>query len=696
MLELRSLDDLALLRETVDLECKLAQGANGQGEVPKDFWPTYSAMANTQGGVVLLGVRERDGQFSIAGLSNIAKLRSDLFNNLNNPGKVSANLLTDAMVEERVLDGRSFLAIRIPAASRRQRPVYLHGQPMGQTYRRLNDGDRTCDDEAVKRMLAEQVEDERDARVLAGFGLEDLDGESLRIYRQMLRDEKPGHPYLEQDDLTFLTSLRAWRRDRQTGESGPTLAGVLMFGTWAAIQEACPHYFVDYQERPEAKTERRWVDRLVPDGTWTGNLFEFYRRVYRKLVADLKVPFALKDGQRQEDTPVHVALREALVNTLVHADYTGRLSVLVVKRPDMFGFRNPGRLRLPLEQVIRGGESDCRNRILHQMFLMIGLGERGGSGMPKIYSGWSSQHWRQPRLREKEEPEQTLLEMHMLDLLPAAVLASLRQSLGARFDAASGLERVILATAAIEGVVNHTRLTEISEAHPHDISMALARLERDGLLQSQGQSRGKVYHLPGAAPISPEQVFSEAASSVHNDPSSVHNEGSYVRNVGSFTPMDPQLGSATGPLGEDARAAENPARDADGCLISPHLDAPIIDQLALLSPALRNDLENRARLPRQKKRLTDTAAMDEVILAVCRNRYIRLSALAELLQRNPDSLRKSYLDELVKSHRIRRAFPGKPTHEMQSYRSEDGTGQKAKSPDDPTEAVAPTGNPQST
>ena len=52
-----SLEDLALLRETVELECKLAQGQNGQGEVPKDFWPTYSAMANAHGGVVLLGVR---------------------------------------------------------------------------------------------------------------------------------------------------------------------------------------------------------------------------------------------------------------------------------------------------------------------------------------------------------------------------------------------------------------------------------------------------------------------------------------------------------------------------------------------------------------------------------------------------------------------------------------------------------------
>jgi ATP-dependent DNA helicase RecG len=119
--------------------------------------------------------------------------------------------------------------------------------------------------------------------------------------------------------------------------------------------------------KAKAKTELRWVDRLVPDGTWSGNLFDFYRRVYRKLVEDLKVPFAFKGDQRQDDTPVHEALREALVNTLVHADYTGRVSVLVVKRPDLFGFRNPGGLRLPLEQVLQGGISDCRNRLMHQI-----------------------------------------------------------------------------------------------------------------------------------------------------------------------------------------------------------------------------------------------------------------------------------------------------------------------------------------
>lgn len=680
MFDIHTLDDLQLLRETHELECKLAQGQDGQGELPKDFWPTYSAMANAHGGVVLLGVREKDGAFSIAGLPNPAKVRSDLFNNLNNTAKVSVNLLTDTDVVEHTVSGKVVISVRIPQATRKQRPVFINGQPLTHTYKRLNDGDRVCDEETVKRMLAEQVEDERDARILPGFGMADIDDDSLRIYRQMLKDEKPAHPYLEQDDFSFLTSLRAWRRDRVTGQEGLTLAGLLMFGRWSAIQEAVPHYFLDYQERPEAKTELRWIDRLVPDGTWSGNLFEFYRRVYRKLVADLKVPFSLKDGQRQEDTPVHVALREALVNTLVHADYTGRVSVLVVKRPDMFGFRNPGGLRLPLDQVIRGGESDCRNRILHQMFLLIGLGERGGSGMPKIYSGWQSCHWRQPLLREKDVPEQTLLELHMLDLLPAPVLAALRARLGPRFDGLSAVDRLILATAMIEGVVNHARMAEVSTDHPRDLSVALARLEREGFLLSQGQSRGKVYHLPGLAPVSPEQVFASAISSGSNGTSSVSSgdASSGSSAISSVTKLDSSSSSVLGnpsiDLHEypyaDGSLRPLPSRDEHGCLLSPLLDAPIVDNLSELSPALLEDLQQRAALPKARRRL-DPEAMTEVILAVCEGRYVRLSVLAELVGRNPDGLRRGYLDALVKDHRILRAFPGTPTHEMQSYRKSD-------------------------
>jgi hypothetical protein len=105
-----------------------------------------------------------------------------------------------------------------------------------------------------------------------------------------------------------------------------------------------------------------------------------------------------------------------------------------------------------------------------------------------------------------------------------------------------------------------------------------------------------------------------------------------------------------------------------GCLISPHLDAPIIDDLDLLDTQLRLTLEQLAQKPRRKLRL-DPTVMETIILDICRERYVTRNVLAKLLQRNPETLRKSYIDRLVKSRKIHLAFPGTPTHEKQSYRS---------------------------
>jgi len=59
MLEISTLNDIAALRENIELECKLAAGKDGNGELPKDFWETYSAFANSDGGDILLGVEEK-------------------------------------------------------------------------------------------------------------------------------------------------------------------------------------------------------------------------------------------------------------------------------------------------------------------------------------------------------------------------------------------------------------------------------------------------------------------------------------------------------------------------------------------------------------------------------------------------------------------------------------------------------------
>jgi predicted HTH transcriptional regulator len=150
-------EDISLLAESVELECKAAQGRNGQGELPADFWPTYSAMANTECGVILLGVQEKPrGVFQATGLAQVERVRKALWDNLHNSKQVSINLLAERDIQPFFVAGKTLLRVDVPRASRQQRPVHLGSNPFGSTYLRRHEGDYRAEDETVRRMMAER------------------------------------------------------------------------------------------------------------------------------------------------------------------------------------------------------------------------------------------------------------------------------------------------------------------------------------------------------------------------------------------------------------------------------------------------------------------------------------------------------------------------------------------------------------
>jgi Putative DNA-binding domain len=136
-------DKLEALREDWDFEAKTAGGKDGQGALPASLWETYSAMANTQGGLILLGAKERDdGSLQPTGIANIDQVEKDVWNTLQNPQKVSANLLTRGDVERTNLEGKTLLLLRVPKAPRSQLPVHLNQSIDRGTYVRVHEGDQ--------------------------------------------------------------------------------------------------------------------------------------------------------------------------------------------------------------------------------------------------------------------------------------------------------------------------------------------------------------------------------------------------------------------------------------------------------------------------------------------------------------------------------------------------------------------------
>lgn len=93
-------------------------------------------------------------------------------------------------------------------------------------------------------------------------------------------------------------------------------------------------------------------------------------------------------GDHIDDTPVHKAVREALANCLINADYYGVRGVI--------------------------GASDPRNKPLMKMFNLINIGERTGSGVLNIFNVWEDEEWEEPEIIEKFDPDRTVLVLSFI------------------------------------------------------------------------------------------------------------------------------------------------------------------------------------------------------------------------------------------------------------------------------------------
>lgn len=391
-------------RENNRIEAKKALGG-----LPKSIWETYSAFANTYGGIILLGVEEMpDKSFHTVDLPDPEKLIKEFWDILNNPNKTSVNVLSSKDVFIQEINGDHIVVINVPRAERSYKPVYVDGNPLC-TYRRNGEGDYRCSREEYQAMVRDASVKTQDMLVLNEMDLTVFNRESIRSYRQRMRLSRPGHVWETLEEEDFLLKLGAVGIGSD-GQKHPTSAGLLMFGNEYDIAREFNAYFLDYQEQYDADT--RWTDRIISSsGDWSGNVYDFYFRVYNKLIQDIKVPFKMEGGTRIDDTAVHQAIREALANCLVNADYYGRQGLVIIKKRDSITMANPGGFRIEIDTAKSGGVSDPRNGAMLKMFNLIDIGERAGSGIPNIFRVWREQGWVMPIIAEQLEPARTALTL---------------------------------------------------------------------------------------------------------------------------------------------------------------------------------------------------------------------------------------------------------------------------------------------
>lgn len=487
------IDQLLQDKESSDLEFKSAKGG-----FPHSFWETYSSFANTDGGSIVFGVKEKDGRFFVDGLTKeqAQKYEKNFFDAMHNKNCVNIALLKEDDVQTVKFGEVYFIFFYIPRVDRSLRPVYCGLDPYTGTYRRDLEGDYHCSREEVNSMFADaNLVSPIDGRILKNYSKEDLDSDSIKQYRRRFEQWNPDHVWNALPEEQFLEKLNVFRKDRKTGEYGLTYAGLLMFGTYSAIMDENPNFFPDYQEIQNPND--RWVNRICPDGNWESNLFQFYSRVLPILQNFLPKPFQLEGNQRKTETPAHIAVREALANALVHADYTENASLNIYKYPNKMVFANPGIMLISLKQYYKGGESVCRNKYLQTMFTFLGSAEKAGSGADKIIHGWEKQNWKRPYIEEKSKPNKVVLTMSMESLLDESVIQGLTMHFGDNLENLPHQQLMTLALTYSEEEITNERLQYVLDMHRVDITQMLSKMCSLHLLESAGYGRGTKYHIYG-------------------------------------------------------------------------------------------------------------------------------------------------------------------------------------------------------
>ena len=77
---------------------------------------------------------------------------------------------------------------------------------------------------------------------------------------------------------------------------------------------------------------------------------------------------------------------------------------------------NPGTMLVSVEQFFQGQQSVCRNPLVQNMFVQLGIGEKAGSGADIIVKGWKDNKWALPQIEEKERPDRVVMTLMLEDM----------------------------------------------------------------------------------------------------------------------------------------------------------------------------------------------------------------------------------------------------------------------------------------
>lgn len=456
----------------------------------------------------------------------------------------------------------------------------------------------------------------RDTVILEHYGLNELNFESVKSYREKFAMTKPNHPWNGLETKEFLYKIGAWGKLRNTSKEGLTVAGLLMFSEERIITEVFPQYFLEYRESSHGTLSGGWSERFTSqDGTWSGNLYDFYFKVMDHFAESLPV-------SRMKEK-ICFALHEALINMIVHADYYVEGGLVIERNAHAIRFSNPGLLRIPVEQAFEGGISNLRNPNVFKMCILIDLCQRAGFGLKSMYSLWTEQQWAQPDIDQDTQLERTTLTLSTPENIAEGKLEWMDE---------------IASTYDEFEVDSNSMNNELNSINNEDDSINNEYNSINNHVNSDNKEDDSV---------------NNELNSVNKNFNSMNNELNFINNKdNSVNNEEDDL------ILEELPIFLEPTENIDE------------QQEDVIAEDVEKELWGISEIARRKKRLSPSK-MEEIILQLLMKKPLMLKELSQLLERTSDGLRNNYLAKLLQEEKIKLKYPDQPNHPKQAYLSRD-------------------------
>ena len=360
---IEKIKELIASGEGIDVEFK-----ESAKKLNKNVFETVCSFLNRNGGHLFLGIND-DGK--IIGLSNPEKLLKEFVTQANNLQKLNPTFYFSPEIVE--IEGKKIIYIYVPVSSQ------VH-KVNGKIFDRSDDGDFNITDntELVSSIYLRKQVGYSENTIYPYAQLSDLRTDLIDRVRAMVIN-RSGDDYLlsKQSDSEMLKSLGLIQKDYKTGETGLTLAALLLFGKDETISNILPHHKTDAILRKVNKD--RYDDR---DDIRT-NLLDSYDRLMSFVKKHLPDPFYLEDDARVSLR--NKIFREAVVNILIHREFINAFPAKMIIEENQVIFENANR---PHGYGLLNPESFSpfpKNPKIAKVFKEIGLADELGSGVRNLY-----------------------------------------------------------------------------------------------------------------------------------------------------------------------------------------------------------------------------------------------------------------------------------------------------------------------